>query len=134
MRNLALTVFTLLFFGSILLAQEPAPSDVHQQTTPPPNARFEIVQSEVTAKSTYRLDRFTGHVDLLVKSETEGYSWEDMPVTGLPRTVSPTKARFQLFTSGIAVRFTFLLDTDTGKSWIVVSDHTWQPFAEAGKR
>ena len=55
MKCLVLTGFFLLVFGSHLQAQEP--SDIHQHTVAPSNARFEIVQSELAAKWTFRLDR-----------------------------------------------------------------------------
>jgi hypothetical protein len=47
-----------------------------------------------------------------------------------------------LFTSGLAARHTFLLDSDTGKTWVVVVSkrkdkegnelevNIWQPFAQ----
>ena len=50
--------------------------------------------------------------------------------------------RFQLFTSGVAARYTFLIDTETGKTWVLVTGkkkqpdgteyevNSWQPFAE----
>lgn len=151
MKHFALTTLVMLIFGTILLAQEP--TDIHQHTTPPPNARFEIVQSELTAKWTFRLDRFTGHVAQLVAVNTdakEGESvrpngsvtWEDMSVIGIGLAEKPTRAHFQIFTSGIAAIHTFLIDTDTGKTWVLVKGqmkrddgtecevNLWQPFEE----
>ena len=140
MKHLALATSIVVIFGSGLLAQEP--TDIHQQTTPPPNARFEIVQSELAAKWTFRLDRFKGRVAQLVRTKDDDNAWEDMEVIGLGPVQNPTRARFQLFTSGIAARHTFMIDTDTGKTWVLVSskrkrdDGTeeevsgWQPFVE----
>ncbi len=151
MKHLALVIFVVLMFGGTLLAQEP--SNIHQHTTPPPNARFEIIQSELTAMWTFRLDRFTGHICQLVAIDTgakEGESvrpngnvtWEDMPVVGIGRVENPTRAHFQIFTSGLAAIHTYLIDTDTGKMWVLVKGqrkrddgtkyevNLWQPFAE----
>ena len=140
MRYIAMAASIALMFGGAALAQEP--SNIHQYTTAPPNARFEIVQSELAAKWTFRLDRFKGHVAQLVKTKDGDNTWEDMPVIGLASIQSPTRARFELFTSGIAARYTFMIDTDTGKTWVLVSDkktredgteeevNAWQPFAE----
>jgi len=126
--------------GPGLHAQQP--SDVHQQTTAPPNARFEGVQSELAARWTFRLDRFSGHVALLVRTKDDDNAWEDMEVLTLPFIAPPGRARFQLFTSGIAVRYTFLIDTETGKTWVVVTNKRksmdgteydvsrWVPFAD----
>ncbi len=140
MRSVTLVVVALGLATTGVLAQQP--SDVHQQTTPPVNARFEILQSELAAKWTFRLDRFTGHVAQLVKTKDDDSTWEDMQVIGLPPVNQPGRARFQLFTSGLAARYTFLIDTDTGKSWVVVTAKSksadgseydvnrWVPFAE----
>lgn len=44
-----------------------------------------------------------------------------MLVIDRPAIATPTRARFQLFTSGLAARFTLLLDTDSGHTWQVVT-------------
>lgn len=151
MKHLVLVNLVVLIFGSTLFPQEP--TDNHQHTTPPPNARFEIVQSELTAKWTFRLDRFTGHVCQLVSINSDAkegetvtpagnVTWQDMPVIGIGLLEKPTRAHFQVFTSGIAAIHTYLIDTDTGKTWVLVKDqkkrddgteyevNLWQPFGE----
>ena len=142
MRHFALVTLVVLMFGGTLLAQENA--EIHQHTTPPVDARFEIVQSELAAKWTFRLDRFTGRVAQLSVDAADDsvVSWWDTPVVGLPQLENPTRARFQLFTSGIAAKHTFLIDTDTGKTWLMVNEHAkrangteyehiaWVPFTE----
>lgn len=129
-----------LVAGLAVAQSEPRP--IHHQTSPPAGARFEVLQSTIAARFTYRLDRYTGRIWQLVRTSKDENAWEEMDVTGLPRSSSATRPRFQLITSGIAARHTFLLDTDTGKSWVVVlvnrkaADGTevevtvWQPFAE----
>jgi hypothetical protein len=140
MKCLVLTGFFLLVFGSHLQAQEP--SDIHQHTVAPSNARFEIVQSELAAKWTFRLDRVTGHVAQLVHTKDDEPAWEEMRVIGIPYIPSPTRPRFQIFTSGVAARHTFMIDTDEVKTWVIVTNKgknedgteyetsLWQPFAE----
>ncbi|MGC9997224.1 MAG: hypothetical protein ABSE79_18055 [Terriglobia bacterium] len=142
MKHLALATLVVLIFGGTLLAQEiPEP---HDRTSAPPNARFEIVQSQIAARWTFRLDRFTGRVAQLSVDAADDsvVSWWDTPVVGLPQLENPTRARFQLFTSGIAAKHTFLIDTDTGKTWLMVNEHAkrangteyehiaWVPFTE----
>ena len=114
----------------------------HQLTSTPAGARFEVLQSTLAAKWTFRLDRFTGRVWLLVKTADDDNAWEEMQVYQRPETPSPTRARFQLFTSGLAARHTFLIDGDSGKTWVVVVGkrkdkngkefevNAWQPFAQ----
>ena len=131
-----------LFSGTLPAIAQTQPARLHQQTVAPDNARFEILQSTVAARHTFRLDRFTGRVWQIVLTKSDDNAWEEMPVVAFPEVTAPTRARFQLFTSGIAVRHTFLLDTATGKSWVIVtskekrtdgtefSNELWQPFAE----
>lgn len=140
MKALASAVVIVTVFASAVGAQQP--SDAHQHSTPPPNARFEIIQSELAAKWTFRLDRFNGRVAQLVRTKDGDNEWEEMQVIGLSRVQAQTRPHFQIFTSGLAVRHTFLIDTDTGKTWVVVtvkrkrtdgSEYevsVWQPFEE----
>lgn len=114
----------------------------HQVTTPPSGARFEVIQSTLAAKWTFRLDRYSGRIWMLVKTPDDDNAWEEMPVQERPQIQTPSRARFQLFTSGLAARHTFLLDADTGKSWLIVTGkrkdkegndieyQVWQPFAQ----
>jgi len=119
--------------------QESAP---HQKTTSPPNGRYEIIQSALAAKWTFRLDRYTGRVWQMVKTPDDDNTWEEMPVLEQNKTQSPEHPHFQIFSSGLAARHTFLIDTDTGKTWQPVntkqksSEGTeyeitiWQPFVQ----
>jgi len=112
-----------------------------QNTTTPPGARFEIVQSSRSVMLIFRLDRFSGQVWQFTQATDDSFVWSEMEVIERPTVSSPTRARFQLFTSGLMLRNTFLLDGDTGKSWLVVSKsrkdkegneyeiHLWQPLA-----
>jgi hypothetical protein len=114
----------------------------HQLTTSPPSARYELMQSTLAARWTFRLDRYTGRVWQLARSKDDENVWEEMRVFERPTVQAPTRPRFQLFTSGLAARHTFLLDGDTGKTWLVVTGkrkendgteteyNAWQPFAE----
>lgn len=118
MRELAVAL-SLAAVSGAAWAQDANPS--HQLTSPVPGGRFEIVQSPLAAKWTFRLDRYTGRVWQLVKTKEDDNSWEEMPVENLPKGSGQAKPRFQLFSSGIAARFTFLLDAETGRTWVVVT-------------
>ena len=109
---------------SLLVSSASAQSDAanaHQSTTQPADGRFEIVQSPLAARWTFRLDRYTGHVDQLARIEHDEVTWQEMPVRDLPSISNPTKPRFILFTSALAARHTFLMDTETGQTWIITS-------------
>ena len=141
MRYASLAALAMAIHGAVLLGEQS--SDVHQWTAVPSNARFEIVQSELEAKWTFRLDRFTGHVSQLVRTTEDDNRWEAMPIVEDPQVASPNRPRFQIFTSGISAKHTFMIDTDTGRTWrlVTVSNtptdgggirelNEWQPFAK----
>jgi hypothetical protein len=140
MNHLGLFAVAFAILTGSLNAQQT--SDVHQRTASPPNARFEIVQSELAAKWTFRLDRFTGHVAQLTVNKLGENVWEEMQVIGISQSPAPLRAHFQIFTSGIAAKHTFMIDTDTGKTWVVTSSkgknddgteydiNRWEPFAD----
>lgn len=97
-------------------------SNVHQNTTTPTDSRFEIVQSQLAARWTFKLDRYTGEVMQLVSTSNKENSWEKVLVHELPKIKTPNRPRFQIFTSGLAARHTFLLDATTGETWTLTSD------------
>jgi len=148
MKIRRLSVLTLTAFIAVGACRFAIAADVDvsvrapQATSLPPSARFEIVQSTIAARLTFRLDRYTGRVWELVKTKDDDNAWQETRVYERPQIASPTRARFQLFTSGLAARHTFLFDTDTGRSWVLVTgtqkekDETdteyraWQLFAE----
>jgi hypothetical protein len=136
------TVATAVLVGISLTAGAFAQSeitDVHQLTSAIPGARFEIIQSELAAKWTFRLDRFSGHVWQLVKTKDDDDAWEAMRIVGLPVIANPSTPRFQIFSSGIAVKFTFLIDTVSGQTWTLTTltnkgrpagETLWEPFEQ----
>ena len=112
----------LTFAFSLLSGSAAAQSTkAHQSTTQPPDSRFEIVQSPLAAKWTFRLDRHRGNIDQLVETQDGAMTWQDMFVLDLPDLSSTHKARFMIFTSGIAARFTLLMDSQTGRTWVLNS-------------
>lgn len=114
----------LLFFAFSLLCSisyaQDFPNPSPQQTSAIPGARFEVVQSPIAAKWTFRLDRYTGRVWQLVKTKADSNAWEETDVYGLAPNLQAKQPRFQIFTSGIAARHTFLIDTSNGRTWVVV--------------
>jgi len=65
-----------------------------------------------------------------------------MQVVEISHGASPMRAHFQVFTSGLAAKHTFMIDTDTGKTWSLATRkgqndngteyevNLWQPFVE----
>ena len=106
-------LYILVFlFASTSFAQTSSPS---YKTETPNNSRFEIIQSSLAARWTFKLDKFTGKIWQYVRTKDDDSTWEEMFVT--PKLIASTRPKFQIYTSGIAARFTFLIDNDNGKTW-----------------
>ena len=112
-------------------------AQAHQKTAVSYDARYDFVQSTISAKWTFRLDRYTGSVSQLVATSSGRYAWDAMFVKNIPKVSNPVKPRFILFMSGIASRHTYLLDSFTGKSWALTTTtdgktkkttNFWNPF------
>jgi len=142
-RRTILILFSVLVLSGRLDAQE-LRSVQHQVSSPISDARFEIVQSDIAAKWTFKLNRYTGRVYQIVHDKDENLLWEEMavrqhPLLGPMANIKMTgnKPRFQIFTSGIAAKLTFLLDSQTGATWQLVESaavkgtHLWQPVESA---
>ncbi len=130
-------LFLLLFVPSCLYVQgQEAPP--RAQTAAPDTARFEIVQSPLVVRWTFRLDKYTGKVWQLVKTKDDDLDWDSMPVVDLPSSPSVAKVRYQIFASGIIVRNTLLLNIETGQTWVLTTFKDknneefpgWAPFGE----
>ncbi len=139
-RILCILILTVFVCSAFVQADDSLPP--HQYTTPPSSGRFEILQSSIAAMWTFRLDRYYGRVWQLVKTNDDNITWEEMLIIDLPKIKTATNPRFQLFTSGLAARHTFLIDNETGNTWVVVKAkrqnkdggeyeiNIWQPFAK----
>ena len=85
-------------------------------------SRYEIIQSELAARNTFRVDKFCGAVAELVVDEAGINHWQNMPIETQPACQNDGHPHYQLFTSGLAARFTFLMNTSTGRTWQLVVD------------
>lgn len=95
---------------------------VHQSTDVPVTARFQIVQSPITARDTFRVDRFTGRVWQQRVDREKSTVWHRIdPPPDTPD--SPNQVNYQVFMSGITVRDTFLMNIHTGACWILTKDN-----------
>ena len=110
--------------ASILLFSAPTWAAGNQSsvsTTLATKSRFEIVQSELAAKITLRVDKVCGVVSQMVTTDEGGNLWQYIPMENKPACTSDGRIRFQLFTSGMAARYTYLMNTDTGATWLLVT-------------
>jgi len=114
MKKIIFIAFLLL--SKSLFAQNKDPN-IHASTTVGSQSRYEIVQSTLAARWTFRLDKVCGNIGQLVSTKNDGTTWESMIIMGLPKCQSDGKIRYQLFTSGLSARHTYLLNTESGKTW-----------------
>ncbi len=111
---------------------------VHSSTVVSNQARYEIIQSTLAARFTFKVDKVCGNIFQLVATKNDDPIWEQMSVVKLPNCVNDGKIRYQLFLSGLAARHTFLMNTDNGKTWQIRSftnksgneDAAWFPLDE----
>ncbi len=140
MKTVALLFLSVLFLAAPVRAQLPTlPGGTHHETATPDNAHFEIIQAQTAAKWTFRLDRWTGHVWILVQNNGGTYVWQPTKVDGLPDAKPGNLPQYQIFLSGLSAKFSFLIDTVSGKTWSLTTltdkdgkeaDYMWKPFAE----
>jgi hypothetical protein len=116
MHKLILTVVLLIITSNVY--GQNAVSPAHPESIAPVTARYEIVQGRFE-RFTFLLDKYTGNVKRLVRTDNDQQVWERMVVPNLPKTPSELRVRFQIF-CGIAPRYNFLLDIDTGQTWELV--------------
>lgn len=118
-----LVIVALLLVGSAR-AQELPHFDPHYSTEVCANCRFQIVQSSLTARNTFRLDRFIGNVSVLEQKPDGSFTWTPMYVAPHAdnKLVTDMEPNYVLFNSGISVRNTFLMNMRNGVTWALVED------------
>jgi len=121
-RTLAAIVVPLAVLVAAPSLSQGLVSQEHHQTSSPDDARYEITQSGVGVRWTFRLDRYSGMVDLMVSTTDDQLTWQPMPVLGLEPDPKANKPRFVIFISGHGARYTFLMDIRTGDTWILTRD------------
>lgn len=101
-----------------------------QKTSAPASARFEIIQTNSNIRTTLKLDKFTGTVYELIKNKDlvrakdEEYAWAIIKRLSHPldKTESANEVNYQITTSPVGVRYTFLININTGASWKLAPD------------
>ena len=124
-----ITLLLLLLVASNVSAQD---YNVHQSTTVPPSARFEVVQSPLLARLAFKLDRFTGDTWQFVEARGGGYAWQKILRIDVPNnTTRDGSVNYQIFLSSARAQMTILINTNTGVSWYIAEDPEegvfWRP-------
>ncbi len=86
--------------------------------------RYEIIQSNMSRKLFFKLDKYTGEVFQFVKTDSEvfRYMWKKIDVQGKMDEDNPNVINYQLFLGGIAVADCILLNINTGKTYKLYED------------
>jgi len=94
----------------------------HEQSAVPLESRYQMVQSTLTARSTFRVDKVLGRVDQIVMRADSTLAWQPIPrrqhPDGDPQVAG--RVNYQIFLSGLAVRHTFLMNVNNGATWQLV--------------
>jgi len=94
----------------------------NQSTTLSDNSRFEIIQSELAVKLTFKIDKFNGKVYLLVQSGKD-LTWQLMYIEKQDNDiVKENQVNYQIFTSGLGIKYTFLMNVNSGITWELAKD------------
>jgi hypothetical protein len=107
-----------------------APAVASQQTLAPADARFEIIQTNSNIRATLKLDKYTGTVYELVRNKDlvrardEEFAWSVTKRLQHPqdKTDSLSVVNYQITTSAVGVRYTFLININTGATWKLSAD------------
>jgi len=92
------------------------------QSTSLSGGRWEFFMSEIAARGTYKIDKFTGKVYILVESKDKSLTWEIIEKEiNSGDTQKQSCINYQLFSSGLAMRHTFLINTNSGLTWQLVT-------------
>ncbi len=116
-RHIVLYVIFTFSIVSFVCTQSVA-NESNQKTTVPSDSRFEILQSELVARITLKIDKYTGNVYQIVQKQDQSLTWEQIWVTPQKNDKKlNNRVNYQLFASGLAARFTFMININTGVTW-----------------
>lgn len=86
--------------------------------------RFQIIQSTIAARGTYKLDSYSGDVFQMVVDKNNNETWQLLRKYGHENSDKNVMGHrnYELFISTIAMKFTYLLNVNTGSTWQLVQD------------
>ena len=134
-KTLLLAAVSLAFALGVVCQDAPSVS-----TSTLDGARFEVVQSPLDQRVTFRLDKYTGVIDRLgTCPKDDGYGsklcWKEMIVLEPSKGVSTGRPRYQIIING-PLKLTMLLQIDTGRMWQFGIDpqERWFPFIDCNEK
>ncbi len=81
--------------------------------------RYQIVQSTIAARGTYKVDTYEGKVYQLVLDKNNNETWELLKRVGNNNrdTMIGGQQNYQIFISRLAMKFTYLINVNSGATW-----------------
>jgi len=86
--------------------------------------RFYLIQSTLAAKGTFKLDAYNGDVYQLVLTPKKDETWQKL-TRFISNEIDPKQENFDnytLFVSPLAMRFTYLMNVNSGATWQLKED------------
>lgn len=122
MKKIIFFLIGFLIFAVSAIAQN---IEYKSQATSLVGGRYEIIMSDVVLKHSFKVDKFLGQVYLLVKKEDGGITWEKMiKDVAFNNPILSDKINYQLYMSGISIKYTFLINVNSGAVWQLVEDNS----------
>ena len=90
-----------------------------QMTSVPNNTPYSIIQSEISANMTFRLNKYTGEV-LRMLDGNKGPYWLQVRREKHSKDIQKKgTVNYQIFTSGLNTQMIYLLNVNTGITWYI---------------
>lgn len=117
MKRLLLIVSFLLFSLGCFAQIETHPSVSTSQI----GGQFEIIQSPLARKLTFKLDKYCGYVWQLVLAKDNSFAWQPVVIFNLyqkyPNHDKNEEITYQIVMGGKSVQDCFLVNIKTGDTW-----------------
>lgn len=83
--------------------------------------KYELVQSDMVARLTFKIDKHNGRVWQIIEESDGSYSWDMIEREESANDVKiDNKINYQFFMSGLAVKFSYLINVNTGIVWQIL--------------
>jgi hypothetical protein len=114
-------ILSLVFIVSLSLSAFSQGFNGSNQATSLYGGRWEFFMSEIAVTLTFKVDKFTGDVFQLVELKDKTLTWVLIEREKKSNDIQKQDCiNYQLFSSGMGIRHTYLLNTNSGLTWQLV--------------
>ena len=115
--------FAVVFLFALNLSSFSQDLKGSNQTTSLNGGRWEFFMSDIAVSMTFIIDKFTGDILQLVERKDKTMTWEYIQKEKSTKDIQKQDViNYQLFSSGLGIRYTFLLNTNSGLTWQLVKE------------